>query len=162
MDKISKHFHLTLHFTVTGDESEIPTTGVNFQKHPNCTRSGSDTFWREHDERMRRLYKAVVNDKQALYALFASRISAWLETETYQFWDTILFDEGMLDEHNNEVRLEDMLQPALAALSKEDREILLRHAEEQVLYENVEEFLDCFSANLTGVDFTEVEMRGEQ
>jgi len=158
VSKVSKHFHLTLHFTVTGDDSRIPTTGVKFQRHPNDTRSGDDEGWRKHDDRMRRLYKAVLSNKRVLRDFLESRISSWLTDEHY--WDEILLNEEVIDERG-EARVEDILRPAIATLSEEDREIFTRQIAADVFYENSEEFLDCFSTEFDAVELHEVEMRQE-
>lgn len=161
MSELRKHFHLTLHFTVSGDESKIPTTGVKFQRHPNDTRSGSDIFWREHDERMRRLFQAVVSNKIVLHDFLESCISGWLNSNAQDCWDEILFDAGKLNEHD-ELPLENILLPAIATLNEEDKQVFTKLVASDVFYENVEEFIDCFSTEFDAVDLVEVEMRGEQ
>ncbi len=152
---IKKHFHLTLHFTVTGNESKIPTEGVNAKVH--YTRSGDDAAWRKSDDRMRRLYKAVVSDKRVLRAFFESCISVWLETETAQHWNEILFDEDMLDEHR-ELRLEDILRPAITRLPEEDEQWFAKIEANKVFYDHLDEFIDCFSTELDYLELSEIEM----
>lgn len=158
--QIKKHFRLTMHFTIIGDESKIPTTGVQFQPHPNSTRTGDDALWHEHDDRMRRLFEAVLSNERALRLFLESRVASWLTTETDQHWDEILFDDAVLDKHN-EVRLENLLYPAIATLSKEDRKVFTRQVANEVFFDNIEEFLDCFSTELEAVELQEVEVEDE-
>ena len=142
-EKISKHFHLTLHFTVTGDESKIPTEDE------------------EYNERQRRLFRAVVSDKKTLDVYQRYLIAGWLELEGSRYFDDmLLYDVKKGDRGFREA--ETILDNAIAELDASDREWFAEVEEEGIFYENTEVFHDCFEANIVGVDFTEVEMRGHQ
>ncbi len=142
-EKISKHFHLTLHFTVTGDESKIPTEDE------------------EYNERQRRLFRAVVSDKKTLDVYQRYLIAGWLELEGSRYFDDVLlYDVKKGDRGFREA--ETILDNAIAELDASDREWFAEVEEEGIFYENTEVFHDCFEANIVGVDFTEVEMRGHQ
>ena len=142
-EKISKHFHLTLHFTVTGDESKIPAENE------------------EYNERQRRLFKAVVSDKKTLDVYQRYLIAGWLELEGSRYFDDmLLYDVKKGDRGFREA--ETILDNAIAELDASDREWFAEVEEEGIFYENTEVFHDCFEANIVGVDFTEVEMRGHQ
>ena len=142
-EKISKHFHLTLHFTVTGDESKIPTEDE------------------EYNERQRRLFRAVVSDKKTLDVYQRYLIAGWLELEGSRYFDDMLLYDVKKDDRGFR-EAETILDNAIAELDASDREWFAEVEEEGIFYENTEVFHDCFEANIVGVDFTEVEMRGHQ
>ncbi len=142
-EKISKHFHLTLHFTVTGDESKIPTEDE------------------EYNERQRRLFRAVVSDKKTLDVYQRYLIAGWLELEGSRYFDDMLLYDVKKDDRGFR-EAETILDNAIAELDASDREWFAEVEEEGIFYENTEVFHDSFEANIVGVDFTEVEMRGHQ
>jgi len=146
---VKKHFHLTFHFTVNIDESKIPTEGIHAKTW--YTRSSrDDEAWHETDDRQRRLLKAVLANNEVLNRWLRMTIASWFEQEE---WKEALPPD---DEWG------DILAPAIATLSKDDRETYGAMIADRVLAEDIEDFNDCFSTEFDALDIVEVKLRGEQ
>jgi hypothetical protein len=151
MSKITKHFRMVMDFTVTGDDSKIPANGVHATFHGgNSTRSGDDALWKEDDDRQRRLFQAVLSNKQSLRQFMEVEIATWLECSASNQWHDILFDV-------DELQTEQVLQPAISTLSEDDQRHFAEVEEEGVFFENTEVFHDCFETQFDTISLTQLE-----
>ena len=148
MSEIKKHFHLIFHLNVTIDESKIPTEGVNATTLG--TRSGDDAWWRRYDDRQRRLLKAVLADKKTLDNWIMSQFASLFEGGEA---NSVFYEP---DESEN------ILAPAIATLSPEDRKAFADLIAHEVLDDHIEEFRECFLFEFTGLNVAEVEHGGRQ
>lgn len=137
MSKFTKHLRLQLDFTVTIDESAIPTTGV----HATPYRSGDHEGWLEADECQRRLFKALLANKSMYEAYLIYTIATDLGSMTWQAWQEFLV--GTPSDN-----LEEVLQPTIETLDKTAQEYFATAKENETFFECTEEFQSCFQTVL--------------
>lgn len=137
MNKFTKHLRLQLDFTVTIDESTIPTNGV--LAHPD--RSGDDEAWRESDEHQRRLFKMIVTHKDMLETYLTYLLASELGAMTWQQWQDLLLGAP-------EDNLEEALRPAIALLDASAQEYFANAKENGTFFECTEEFQESIQSSL--------------
>jgi len=140
MSKTTKRFRVTLDFTITIDEDAIPP--------------GADSDEHTYNERQHRLFLAVLNNEHVLNAYCRYLLSSWFENGTHH-WDKSLLAEYQSNRPHGWIDLEQILPPAIAALSIDDQTYFQEVYEEGIFYENTETFQECFSEEMTS--FTVVE-----
>lgn len=131
---------VTLSLSIEINEVHIPTTGV--KARPKGTqRTGNDQAWREGDDMQRRLFSAVLSNKNTLdeYIRFCAANS--LSELRWQTWHELVRDTDDDD-------IEKILAPVIQTLAEKDQEQLRGASEEGVFLENVEQFYDCWQGTI--------------
>lgn len=126
---ITKHIQLTLNFKVTASDTPQP---------PDDSQD-----WHEYMERQKRLLQVVLTNQEHLHSLLRYQVTSHLEGMNWRKWDELLLGDN--------AEIEDVLAPVIAALSEADQEYFKDAEEHGVFYENVEEMMGCFSADLEAV-----------
>lgn len=140
-NKHTKHLRLTLDFTVTVDEENIP--------------QGDDQGEQEYNARQKRLVQAILSDQKFFHEYLSYRVTGYLECMSWRDWYELLLDA-------EDVRMKDILQPIIDTLSPADQQFFQDVEEHGVFLENVETADDCFTTTMDEANLIIVDEDGEK
>ncbi len=132
----NKHYRLELHFNITIDQSPI-------------LEESTDWHEAQYTEYQQNLFEAVLAHPETFRAFQNYLLVGQLESMNWQQWHDMLLG-------NPTAELENILPPAIAMLGASDQKWFADAQKEELFFECVEGFVDCFKTTIEKIEVVEV------
>jgi hypothetical protein len=143
-----RQYRISLEYTFTIDELTDERARESMKHFSNYQDFSDDPETQAHIERQRRLLAALLANSRALETYVLHRVSDLLQAEGGQ-----LASEALAVDQDEE----DILQPVINSLSKEDAAYFREVISNGLLIENTEELSEVFQLDLVNAEIVEVD-----